>query len=271
MSKAVLETGGLAVKKQKGVVNIGKKAERLTGDNDITIADRQAKTIVDEEVQELLLKAALKVLDGKRVKLDAEEETPSTKLFSNKSSAVTLVIDPIDGTREYIDGLDSYSINIGLVEKGRVISAFVYFPIQKNLYFLGSDGRPYLSKNGNVKNAKPLKARPRKNKNVYVNVRVSEEINHRLEKAGYKVIWRTSVYLWSKGILLTLSDIKVVLFHTPQIRDILLGAIIAAAPNGYGVDWKGQKLVWPDGGRVHRAMFGTGQPSKEILDCLKEP
>lgn len=59
------------------------------------------------------------------------------------------------------------------------------------------------------------------------------------------------------------------IFHTPQIRDVLIGAIIEHIPGGYAIDWEGKKLIWTNGGRLKNAIFGFNTPPKEILSCLR--
>lgn len=270
MSQAVLEAGQLAREKQEGVVNIGKEVESLPEDTAEVHAARSAKTIIDERVQELLLKAAAAVLDPKSIKLDAEEETPSTKLFPNKESEITLVIDPIDGTTQYIDGTDQYSICVGLLERGKILTALVYFPKRRLFYFIGTDGKAYLSKDGSLSSAQELITQiPSDEKAIYINYRVPNEIKQHLMEHGYKVTEAQAG--WSEGLLQCLSgEFVLLVLHTIQVRDVLLGAILAITPGGYAVDWKGKTLVWPPGGRIPRVMFGVGNPPKEILDCLKD-
>ena len=47
------------------------------------------------------------------------------------------VVDPLDGTREFIQGIDEWCISIALVENGRVVAAGIYNPATDQL-FLGS-------------------------------------------------------------------------------------------------------------------------------------
>jgi hypothetical protein len=59
------------------------------------------------------------------------------------------------------------------------------------------------------------------------------------------------------------------LAHTRQVRDILLGAVVEGAQGGMAVDWQGEPLVWPAGGRLPRAAF-LGTPPSGILECLHQ-
>ena len=44
------------------------------------------------------------------------------------------IIDPIDGTRAYLDGQDSFAVAIGLAEAGRMVAGVVALPALKRVY-----------------------------------------------------------------------------------------------------------------------------------------
>lgn len=53
------------------------------------------------------------------------------------------VIDPLDGTKEFIKKNGEFSINIGLVEKGEVVLGLVYVPIRERAYYAVKGGGAY--------------------------------------------------------------------------------------------------------------------------------
>jgi fructose-1,6-bisphosphatase/inositol monophosphatase family enzyme len=140
MKEAVMEAGKIAFECQGKVENKGKNIDLLASDDIYVIQRRAAYTIVDEKVQEILLRATIEIIDPKTIHLDAEEVTPLANSFSQKPQKTTLVIDPIDGTLEYIHGGDSYSISVGLIENGALLAALVYFPARQELFFTKEDG-----------------------------------------------------------------------------------------------------------------------------------
>ena len=264
MSKAVLEVGQLARENQGKVKNIGKIAEKMPGDSEKQSRDRSTKTIIDEQVQEILLQAAIDVLDPQAISLDAEEDTPLVKLFSKKSHPTSLVLDPIDGTFEYLGGKDSYSICVALVEKGNIKISIVYFPSRDDFYFLSSNSKSYLVNNAikkGLKNVKLIKGTKAKNKTIYKNNRTPESVVKKLKEKGYQVFDDTHKAIGVADVLVGImnGEILAYLAYTRQMRDMLLGPIVAGA-GGYAVDWGGKQLAWPQGGRVPRAMFGVGNP-----------
>lgn len=57
------------------------------------------------------------------------------------------LVDPLDGTKEFIKRNGEFTVNIALVENGQVVLGVVYVPVLGKLYFSSSDGA-YLSENG---------------------------------------------------------------------------------------------------------------------------
>ena len=76
------------------------------------------------------------------------------------SSELVWLIDPLDGTKEFIAGRSEFAINIALVKKGRPVFGSVYCPVSRQL-FIGSDDYGLLwIKDGNrcKVDTKPIKS-----------------------------------------------------------------------------------------------------------------
>lgn len=99
--QTVKAAGVVARNLQANIQNEGKTIEREERESDAHFAMREAKTKVDELVQEMLLQSVYPYL-GHMVTLDVEEDTPSLRLYPKQDHAYTLIIDPIDGTLPYI-------------------------------------------------------------------------------------------------------------------------------------------------------------------------
>lgn len=50
------------------------------------------------------------------------------------------VVDPLDGTKEFVKRNGEFTVNIALVEKGKPILGVIYVPVFKTLYFGSSQG-----------------------------------------------------------------------------------------------------------------------------------
>jgi len=81
--------------------------------------------------------------------LSEETEDDSTRLNHDR----VFIIDPIDGTRAFIQGEKSFSHSLAIAEKGEVIAAAVYLPIRDEMYLAHRDGTATL-------NGAPIQATP---------------------------------------------------------------------------------------------------------------
>lgn len=60
------------------------------------------------------------------------EETEDTERRLGKSRV--FIIDPIDGTRSFIDGQDTWAHSLAIAENGQVTAAAVYLPLKNKMY-----------------------------------------------------------------------------------------------------------------------------------------
>lgn len=77
--------------------------------------DKSPVTDADVRAEELLLDGLARILPG--VPVLAEEQAASGNV--PEIGGAFLVIDPLDGTKEYVSGRAEYTVNIGLIEAGR--------------------------------------------------------------------------------------------------------------------------------------------------------
>ena len=57
----------------------------------------------------------------------------------SKSAGVFWLVDPLDGTKEFVRGLGEYTVNIALIEQARPILGVIYVPASDALYY-AADG-----------------------------------------------------------------------------------------------------------------------------------
>jgi 3'(2'), 5'-bisphosphate nucleotidase len=58
-----------------------------------------------------------------------------------KSAAVFLIVDPLDGTKEFIQRRGDFTVNIALVENGSPTRGVVYAPARGRMFYTRPDGR----------------------------------------------------------------------------------------------------------------------------------
>lgn len=115
--KAALEAGAIIM------AYFGKdyRIEEKSKNNPVTTADLEA----NRRIQEILLRRYPE--DGW---LSEESKDDLTRL----KRARVWVIDPIDGTKEFIEGIPQFTVSIGLAVQGRTVLGIVYNPAQEKFY-----------------------------------------------------------------------------------------------------------------------------------------
>jgi 3'(2'), 5'-bisphosphate nucleotidase len=62
---------------------------------------------------------------------------------SRHQSARFWVVDPLDGTKEFVKKNDEFAVNIGLVDRGEVVLGVVYVPVTETIYYAVSGQGAY--------------------------------------------------------------------------------------------------------------------------------
>lgn len=120
----VLAAGAVIMRYFRAGVTVETKA----GGSPVTAADRDAENI--------LLSGLAEVAPG--VPVIAEEMAEGQTLAATGSTF--LLVDPLDGTREFTSGRSEFTVNIGLVQDGRPVLGVIYAPALMRLYVtLGAD------------------------------------------------------------------------------------------------------------------------------------
>lgn len=83
---------------------------------------------VDKKAEEIIISTLLKAFPEHSIK--AEESGESR----GKQSDCQWIIDPLDGTTNFLHGFPQFSVSIALKEKGRLTQAVVYNPVNQELF-----------------------------------------------------------------------------------------------------------------------------------------
>lgn len=93
--------------------------------------DHSPVTEADEAAEAILLKAIREVAPG--VPVIAEEQAEAKGLPEDGYSEFFLV-DPLDGTKEFINRRDGFTVNVALIQKGISIFGLVYAPARGEIF-----------------------------------------------------------------------------------------------------------------------------------------
>jgi len=114
---AVQEAGAAIIDLQQ----TGFTVMRKTNNDLLTQADLLANTILKQHIMSAFPK------DGW---LSEESVDDSSRLMNSR----VWIVDPIDGTKEFVNSIPEYAISVALIENGRPIVACVYNPIKNELF-----------------------------------------------------------------------------------------------------------------------------------------
>ncbi len=98
----------------------------------VTLADKRSSAIVIDGLRALT----------PTVPVISEENDEAENAVIVTTQQTYWIVDPLDGTRTFIDGHDGFGVHIGLIDNGVPVAGVVYFPAQDVLYFT-EDGKAY--------------------------------------------------------------------------------------------------------------------------------
>ncbi len=128
---AALQAGALA-RRLQGEIQLQKKKNFST-------PEAAALTPVDLAAQDVILQLLHEAFP--QAAIDTEEETDTVRLFpSFQKDRPLIIVDPIDGTLNYIKGSIDYAVMGAWFNQGLYRAALIYFPARRDLYWAVRDG-----------------------------------------------------------------------------------------------------------------------------------
>lgn len=100
--------------------------ESKADDSPVTLADRLADTVISDGLRAALPEIAL-----------VTEEQAATH---SQTAATFLIVDPLDGTKEFIQRRGDFTVNIALVEDGVPVAGIVYAPAKERMFYTDATG-----------------------------------------------------------------------------------------------------------------------------------
>lgn len=100
--------------------------ERKADNSPLTIADRKAHLIISSILNETPFPVLSE--EGKHLDYDIR-----------RNWDVLWIVDPLDGTKEFIKRNGEFTVNIALVKAGVPTIGVIYLPVKKELYFAGEE------------------------------------------------------------------------------------------------------------------------------------
>ena len=128
----------VAVEAGELIENLYHASERVAVENKsdgtpVTIADKQADQLICKHLQTLT----------PHIPLTTEESVAKVPFATRQAWSTFWCVDPLDGTKEFIERTGEFSVNIALVDNGDVLLGVVYVPLTRVLYCAIKGGGAY--------------------------------------------------------------------------------------------------------------------------------
>ncbi|HDN86244.1 MAG: hypothetical protein DRP68_03545 [Candidatus Omnitrophota bacterium] len=122
--EAVKEAGSFLLDNFGKIREIYHKGDR----NLATEIDREAEKIIVEKIKIKFPRHGILAEEGERKDIDSD---------------YLWIIDPLDGTHNYIRNIDIFGVSVGVFSKGRFILGVIYMPSSQELYVAEEGGGSY--------------------------------------------------------------------------------------------------------------------------------
>ena len=148
IAERLIDTFNLAGKESMRLYDEGLNIEIKKDNSPVSNGDLCVNELITKKIMELTPKIPI-----------VSEETVNLNV-KNKSKIFWL-IDPIDGTREYIAGKDEYTLNAALIINKIPVLGMVGVPKKNRLFFSYNKGESYLIENNITNKISCLKQQPK--------------------------------------------------------------------------------------------------------------
>lgn len=145
ISKIIFEAGELLLNFQKKLSVL--EIERKTGEGLVSNADKETEKFLIKKISEIYPES----------EFIAEEDSFQSQEKALKNDKLHWLIDPLDGTNNFLSDFDYYSISVAAFYKNEVILGWVYRPSTSELFFSKKGEGSFLIKNGEEKRVEMTK------------------------------------------------------------------------------------------------------------------
>ena len=116
----------------------GIEVEKKSDNSPLTIADRTANKIICDALEQLPVRYPI-----------ISEENKAISYEERKDFEYCWLVDPLDGTKEFIKRNGEFTVNIALIHQQQSVLGVVYAPVMDEMYIAVKGEGAYLEKNGN--------------------------------------------------------------------------------------------------------------------------
>ena len=148
IAENLIDTFNIAGNESIDLFKKGLKIEIKEDKSPVSNGDLKVNEIITKKIQELTPSIPI-----------ISEETVNMKI--KNTAKIFWLIDPIDGTKEYITGKDEYTLNAALVVNTIPVLGVVGVPKKNRLFYSYAPGESYLIESGKTKKINCQKKQPK--------------------------------------------------------------------------------------------------------------
>ncbi len=168
--ESFLAAGDLALQlREKGLIN------KIKSDNTpVSNGDLEVNKLILSKISEITPELPI-----------ISEESSENKDVSNLKNF--WLVDPIDGTYDYINNLEEFTINAGLIINNKPVAGLINAPAKKRMFYSYEKGNAYEFSNGKTKNLNKIPSKKSRNlKFISYSNKIKPEIQKIYDDLGVK-------------------------------------------------------------------------------------
>lgn len=190
---------------------------------------------VDKKAEELIVKQLLPLIP------EAGFITEEKTIDQNKDTEYTWVIDPLDGTTNYVHGLSPYAVSIALMHNNNPVVGVVYVAAEKECFYAWKGGGAYL-------NGEPLRTSATKDIKDSILItgfpyKIGEKVNNYMAIMNHLTFNSHGVRRFGSAAadIVYVAAGRAEIFYQTDLSpwDVAAGAIIAECAGATLTDFKG--------------------------------
>ena len=242
--------------------------EKKDNDSPVTKADIEANELIIKRINEKYRNIGWKILSEETVKVELKNDY--------KNSEWLWVLDPLDGTKDFIQGTDNYALHLALNFKGKTIIGIVLIPEKNELWITNGLEVWCERKNGMI--IKP-NMNTKKTLNQMTLVTSKNHRNQILSNLIEKIKFRKVLIMGSIGCKITSiikgeSDLYICLSlpnkSAPKDWDFAAPAALLKAAGGAVTNIDNEELIYNQSNFEQRGIIiASNNKSEHKKLCLK--
>lgn len=182
---------------------------------------------------------------------------------NDNGSNRTFVIDPLDGTNNFVLGIPNFTVSIALFEKNEIIAGVIYAPMIDQMFYATKGGGTYFNtKKISVGNSEDITNATVSYMRDYLgSEKFEENVVDKLNDVNVKRVLRN----WSPAFdfcLLAKGTMEIIINNEMELHDFAAGKIIVREAGAYIVDFDGNNE------RNDRNNVFVVANSKSNQDCI---